>query len=60
MDNCVILHVEDDDAAAYLLRLVMDQAGIHASVYRVSDWEQALISMLSFGFSRRFRAHFAT
>lgn len=43
LNNCVILHVEDDDAASFLFRLVLDQAGIKASVYRVSDGEQALL-----------------
>jgi CheY-like chemotaxis protein len=43
LNNCVILHVEDDDAAACLFRLVLDEAGITASVYRVSDGEQALL-----------------
>ena len=43
MQNCVILHVEDDDADAFLLRLALDQADISTSVYRVSDGEQALL-----------------
>jgi chemotaxis family two-component system response regulator Rcp1 len=43
LQNCIILHAEDDDSSAFLFRLVLDQAGITASVYRVSDGEQALL-----------------
>ena len=39
---CSLLHVEDEDASAYLLRAALDAAGIGVSVYRVSDGEQAL------------------
>jgi CheY-like chemotaxis protein len=42
MEQCAILHVEDDDAAAFLFRLALDQAEIPVSVYRVSDGGQAL------------------
>lgn len=42
MDNRVILHVEDEDAAAYLLRAAIDEAGLPLNIYRVSDGEQAL------------------
>ncbi|MBV8073399.1 MAG: response regulator [Acidobacteriaceae bacterium] len=43
MDNDrVVLHVEDDDAAAYLFRVALEEANIRAVVYRVSDGEQAL------------------
>ncbi len=43
MDNDkVVLHVEDDDAAAYLFRVALEEANIPAVVYRVSDGEQAL------------------
>lgn len=38
----VVLHVEDDDAAAYLFRVALEEANIPAVVYRVSDGEQAL------------------
>lgn len=38
----VVLHVEDDDAAAYLFRVALEEAKIPAVVYRVSDGEQAL------------------
>jgi CheY-like chemotaxis protein len=42
MEQCALLHVEDDDASAFLFRLALDEAEIPASVYRVSDGEQAL------------------
>jgi hypothetical protein len=42
MRNCVVLHVEDDDAMAFLFRAALDEAGVDVSVYRVSDGEQAL------------------
>src|SRR4051812_36997777 len=38
-----LLHVEDDDAAAVLLRLALDEVGFTGSVYRVTDGEQALL-----------------
>jgi len=40
--DCIVLHVEDDDAAAYLFRAALEEARIPAVVYRVSDGEQAL------------------
>src|SRR4051812_1870021 len=42
MDQCALLHVEDDDAAAFLFRLALDEAELPVSVYRVSDGQQAL------------------
>jgi CheY-like chemotaxis protein len=42
LDRCAILHVEDEDGSACLFRAALDEAGIGASVYRVSDGEQAL------------------
>jgi len=42
LERCSLLHVEDEDASAYLLRAALDAAGIGVSVYRVSDGEQAL------------------
>lgn len=42
MEQCAVLHVEDDDAAAFLFRLALDQAEMPVSVYRVSDGGQAL------------------
>ncbi|HMF77003.1 MAG TPA: response regulator [Bryobacteraceae bacterium] len=46
MKNCVVLHVEDEDAAAYLLRAAIDEAGLPLNIYRVSDGEQALAFLL--------------
>jgi CheY-like chemotaxis protein len=37
-----LLHVEDDDSFAFLLRAALDEIGASISVYRVSDGEQAL------------------
>jgi len=42
MEQCDLLHVEDDDAAACLFRWALDEAALPVSVYRVSDGEQAL------------------
>jgi CheY-like chemotaxis protein len=42
----VALHVEDEDAAAYLLRAAIDEAGLPLNIYRVSDGEQALAFLL--------------
>jgi CheY-like chemotaxis protein len=42
MHECALLHVEDDDAMAYLFRAALDTAGVSISVYRVCDGEQAL------------------
>ena len=42
MNNCVLLHVEDDDAADFLFRFALDEAQIAASVYRVLTAENAI------------------
>jgi CheY-like chemotaxis protein len=42
MDKCVLLHVEDDDAAAFLFRSALDEAHMETSVYRVSTSEEAI------------------
>ena len=42
MQTCALLHVEDEDSSACPFRAALDHAGIAASVYRVSDGEQAL------------------
>lgn len=42
MRGCRLLHVEDDDSIAFLLRAALDEIGASISVYRVSDGEQAL------------------
>lgn len=42
MGTYSLLHVEDEDASAVLLRLALDAAKIDISVYRVSDGDEAL------------------
>jgi two-component system response regulator len=39
----VVLHVEDSDTDSYLFRLALQEAGIPAVVYRVSDGAQAML-----------------
>ena len=53
MEQCVLLHVEDDDAAAFLFRWALDEAGLPVSVYRVSDGEQALAFLRKSGRTKR-------
>ena len=43
MHNCVILHVEDDDAFSFILQEAAQEAGLNVQIYRVSDGEQALL-----------------
>jgi CheY-like chemotaxis protein len=40
--DCVLLYVEDDDATAYLFQLALDEAGIAARCFRVTDGPDAL------------------
>lgn len=42
MNRCAILHVDDDDADAFLFRLALDEAAVLASVYRVLSSEHAI------------------
>ncbi len=42
MHRTSLLHVEDDDAAAFLFRLALDEVGFTGSVYRVTNGEDAL------------------
>jgi CheY-like chemotaxis protein len=42
MGDRVLLYVEDEDAAVFLLETALREAGIQAQLYRVSDGEQAL------------------
>jgi two-component system, chemotaxis family, response regulator Rcp1 len=42
MDKCVLLHIDDNDAEAFLFRAALDEAQIEASVYRVSSSEEAI------------------
>jgi CheY-like chemotaxis protein len=47
-----LLHVEDDDSVAFLLRAALDEIGATISVYRVSDGEQALAFLHQSGLYR--------
>jgi hypothetical protein len=38
-----VLHVENENATAFVFRAAVAQANIRVSVYRVSDGEQALV-----------------
>lgn len=42
MGESVLLYVEDEDAAVFLLETALREAGIRVQLYRVSDGEQAL------------------
>ena len=42
MHNCAVLHVEDEDASACLVRSALEEAHIAVCVYRVCDGEEAL------------------
>lgn len=42
MDVPVLLHVEDDDAASYLLTLALEELGIKVALHRVPNGEEAL------------------
>lgn len=42
MGERVLLYVEDEDAAVFLLETALKEAGIQVRLYRVSDGEQAL------------------
>jgi two-component system, chemotaxis family, response regulator Rcp1 len=56
MQNCVILHVENDDATAFLFRAALDEVDLSVSVYRVCDGEQALAFLTrsgAYGAARR-------
>lgn len=42
MTDPVLLYVEDEDAAAFLLETALEEAGIAVRLFRVADGEQAL------------------
>lgn len=42
IDAPVLLYVEDEDAAAFLLETALEEAGISVRLFRVADGEQAL------------------
>ena len=56
MHNCALLHVEDDDAAAFLFRMALDEAEIQTSVYRVSDGQSAMDFLRKAGAYRHARS----
>jgi CheY-like chemotaxis protein len=45
MADRVLLYVEDEDAAVYLLETALKEANIQLNLYRVADGEQALAFM---------------
>jgi len=47
--NLTILHVEDEDASAFLLQAALDRAAIPNRVFRVSSGEDALAFLLKSG-----------
>jgi CheY-like chemotaxis protein len=42
MDHCALLHIEDEDASACLVRYALEEAQIPVNVYRVFNGEEAL------------------
>lgn len=42
MTDPVLLYVEDEDAAAFLLETALEEAGIDVRLFRVADGEEAL------------------
>ena len=49
IEQCVLLYVEDDDAAAYLFQTALEDAGLNPRVYRVTDGDQATTFLLQGG-----------
>lgn len=49
MGERVLLYVEDEDAAVFLLETALKEAGIQVQLYRVSDGEQAIAFLQHFG-----------
>ena len=47
--NCALLHVEDDDATAYLFHLALQETGLCPQFFRVADGEQAMAFLLQDG-----------
>ena len=41
IEECIVLHVEDDDASAYLFQLALAEAKLNPRVYRVTNGEAA-------------------
>lgn len=53
MDDRVLLYVEDEDAAVFLLETALKEASIPVQLYRVSDGEQALAFLRQIGVYER-------
>jgi len=53
MDDRVLLYVEDEDAAVFLLETALKEASIPVQLYRVSDGEQALAFLRQVGVYER-------
>ena len=49
VNACTVLHVEDEDASAFLFRAALSEAGFSANVYRVSNGEEALAFLRKLG-----------
>jgi CheY-like chemotaxis protein len=46
LEECVILHVEDDDASAYLFQHALLEANLRPRVFRVTNGEDALAFLM--------------
>jgi CheY-like chemotaxis protein len=49
MYNCAVLHVEDEDASACLVRYALEEANMPISLYRVCDGKEALCFLRKHG-----------
>ena len=49
MPDPVLLYVEDEDAAAFLLETTLKESGLRVQLFRVSDGEQALAFLAKSG-----------
>jgi len=47
--DCVLLYVEDDDATAYLFQMALEEAGVQARCFRVTNGAEALDFVLRRG-----------
>ena len=49
MNECIVLHIEDDDASAYLFQKAVEDAGCGPRIFRVTDGEHASAFLLQTG-----------
>ncbi len=49
VEECIVLYVEDDDAAAYLFQMAIQRTDIRPQVFRVTDGEQAVAFVMQSG-----------